>query len=65
MELYLTNLYKLCHVCSGKKRGYVNRKTCSNYVDLIETCFEILVPEDEEVSENLNPFKYCRFLCSL
>ena len=53
MELHLTNLYKLCRVCSGKvvtKRGYVNAKTCSDYVDLLRTCFRILPSEDKDVS---------------
>ena len=62
MKLHLTNLYKLCGVCDGKvvtKRGYVNAKTCSDYVDLLTTCFWILLSKDKEVSENLNPFKYC------
>ena len=61
MELHLINLFNLFRVCGGKvitKRGYVNAKTCSNYVDLLRTCFGILSSEDREVSKNLNPFKY-------
>ena len=61
MELHLVNLYKLCRICGGKvvaKRCYVNAKTCSDYVDLLRTCFDILPSEDKEVSGNLNPFKH-------
>ena len=61
MELHLTNLCKFCRVCGGKvvtKRGYVNAKSCRDYVDLLRTCFGILSSEDKEVSENLNPFQY-------
>ena len=61
MELHLINLFNLFRVCCGKvitKRGYVNAKTYSNYVDLLRTCFGILPSEDREVSKNLNPFKY-------
>ena len=52
---------KLCRVCGGKvitKLDCVNTKTCSDYVDLLRTCFALLLSEDKEVSENLNPFKY-------
>ena len=62
MELHFPNLYKLCCVCGGKvvtKRGYGNAKACSDYIDLSRTCFGIWSSEDKEVSENLNPFKYC------
>ena len=61
MELYLTNLYKLCRVCGGNaitKCGYVNAKTCSDHVDLLRSYFWILPSEDKELSENLNSFKY-------
>ena len=50
MELHLTNLHKLCQVCGGKvvtKRVYVNAKTCSDYVDLLRTCFGTLSSEDK------------------
>ena len=53
MELHLANLYKLCRVCGGKvvtKRGNVNAKTCSDYVDLLRTCFGILPSEDKDIS---------------
>ena len=49
--LHLTNLYKLCRVCDGKvitKCGYINVKTCSDYVDLLRTCFGILPSEDKK-----------------
>lgn len=65
MESHITNLYKLCRVCGGKvitKYGYVNVKTCNDYADLLTV--GILPLRDKEVSENLYPFKYCRFLCS-
>ena len=61
MELHVTNLCKFCCVCGVKvitKHGYVNAKTCSDYVDLLKTCFGTLPSEDKEVSENLNLFKY-------
>ena len=46
------NLYELCSVCGGRivpKLGYVNAKTCSDYIDLLRTCFGILTSEDKEV----------------
>ena len=59
MELHLANPYKLCCICGGKvvtKRVYVNAKPCSDYVDLLRTCFGILPSKYKEVSENLNLF---------
>ena len=51
-EIPPRNLYKLCSVCGGRvvtKLGYVNAKTCSDYIDLLRTCFGILTSEDKEV----------------
>ena len=51
-EIPPRNLYKLCSVCGGwvvTKLGYVNAKTCSDYIDLLRTCFGILTSEDKEV----------------
>ena len=51
-EIPPKNLYKLCSVCGGwvvTKLGYVNAKTCSDYIDLLRTCFGILTSENKEV----------------
>ena len=44
-EIPPRNLYKLCSVCGGR----VVTKTCSDYIDLLRTCFGILTSEDKEV----------------
>ena len=66
MELHLANLYRLCRICGAKvvtKHIYVNSKSSIDYVGLLRTCFGILQSDNKEVSENLNPFKYCQILC--
>ena len=68
MELHLTNLHKLCCVCGGQivtKQGYVNAKTCSDYVDLLRTCFGILPSEDKDVSAVVESIRASQSLFAL
>lgn len=56
MENHAALLENLCRMCGNKvllKKGYVNAKTCYDYVDILQTFYGILESEDREVLKNI------------